>query len=399
MSHQNQLSRWMQEVSSRMPHLSKPQATVLALLSFGMVVVQSSGISRLSLFLALLLDEQENTLRQRLREWYYDAPDKRGQQRQQVDVTTCFAPLLRWVLANWSPTDRRLALALDASTLRQVFTVLSVSVMYRGCAIPVAWVVLPACEPGAWQPHWRRLLAALHGVIPAEWLVIVLTDRGLYAPWLYRAIQANHWHPFMRINTQGLVRPHGQVAFRPLRSLVSVGEAWRGTVECFKTAASRLSCTLVARWEAGYTDPWLIVTDLPPETSDALWYGMRSWIEQGFKDCKRGGWHWEQTKMTDPARANRLWLVMAVATLWVVSVGGAADAHLPASRWQVLPTRPIARPTAKHRLSPRRLSCFTRGILTVLARLIRSEPIPMAAFVPEMWSSSPLSMAHRYVPF
>jgi len=103
--------------------------------------------------------------------------------------------------------------------------------------------------------------------------------------------------------------------------------------------------------------------------------------------------------MTDPARANRLWLVMAVATLWVVSVGGAADAHLPASRWQVLPTRPIARPTAKHRLSPRRLSCFTRGILTVLARLIRSEPIPMAAFVPEMWSSSPLSMAHRYVPF
>jgi len=165
MSHQNQLSRWMQEVSSRMPHLSKPQATVLALLSFGMVVVQSSGISRLSLFLALLLDEQENTLRQRLREWYYDAPDKRGQQRQQVDVTTCFAPLLRWVLANWSPTDRRLALALDASTLRQVFTVLSVSVMYRGCAIPVAWVVLPACEPGAWQPHWRRLLAALHGVI------------------------------------------------------------------------------------------------------------------------------------------------------------------------------------------------------------------------------------------
>ncbi len=37
---------------------------------------------------------------------------------------------------------------------------------------------------------------------------------------------------------------------------------------------------------------------------------------------KRGGGPWHQTKMTDPERAERLWLAIAVATLWVVSVGG-----------------------------------------------------------------------------
>jgi hypothetical protein len=43
------------------------------------------------------------------------------------------------------------------------------------------------------------------------------------------------------------------------------------------------------------------------------------------KDSKRGRWHWEQTKMTDPARAEWLWLIIAVATLWTVAVGCAAE--------------------------------------------------------------------------
>ena len=46
----------------------------------------------------------------------------------------------------------------------------------------------------------------------------------------------------------------------------------------------------MALWEDGYKDPWLILTDLPPEASDAGWYGLRAWIEQGFKITKRAGW-------------------------------------------------------------------------------------------------------------
>src|SRR5918911_5622997 len=60
-------------------------------------------------------------------------------------------------------------------------------------------------------------------------------------------------------------------------------------------------------------------------------------IEGGFKDIKRGGRQWHQTKMTDPARATRLWLAIAVGTLWAVSVGGEVDATLPASSLQELP--------------------------------------------------------------
>lgn len=214
--HPTALSQWAGEVSTHLPHLSKPQAMVLALYSFGMVLVQSCGISRIVCFLSGVTDYREEALRQRLRESLYDEVDKRGGQRQTLEVQTCFAPLLKWVISWWESGDSRLALALDASTLGQQFTVLSISVMYRGCALPVAWVVLAATRQGAWMPHWKRLLRCLRGVVPDDWTVIVLTDRGLYSKTLYRAIQRNGWHPMMRINRQGLFRPVGQDRFHPL---------------------------------------------------------------------------------------------------------------------------------------------------------------------------------------
>jgi hypothetical protein len=82
-----------------------------------------------------------------------------------------------------------------------------------------------------------------------------------------------------------------------------------------------MPCTLLACWSEGHDEPWLVLTDLPPEASHAVWYGLRTWIEQGFKIIKGGGWEWQNTRMEDAGRVERLWLVMSVATLWVVALG------------------------------------------------------------------------------
>ena len=117
----------------------------------------------------------------------------------------------------WQGTQ--LALAIDATTLGQRFVVLAVSVVYRGCAIPVAWVILPAGAKHAWRREWLRLLRRLRPAIPRGWTVIVLADRGLYAPWLFRRITRLGWHPFLRINTGGSFRPAGAPCWRPLTTL------------------------------------------------------------------------------------------------------------------------------------------------------------------------------------
>jgi hypothetical protein len=148
-------------VSRHLPHLSRPQARVLALWSFGMVFASRGGITQIAALLALLVGSSEESLRHCLREWLYGAADKKGAHRQEVKVADCFGPLLRWVLEHWPQGERRLALALDATTLGQRFTVLSVSVLVRGCAIPVAWKVLVYNVNGSWRPQWEIVLDAL----------------------------------------------------------------------------------------------------------------------------------------------------------------------------------------------------------------------------------------------
>ena len=109
--------------------------------------------------LGLVLGCAWQTVRQRLREWYWDADDKPGLNRREVDVRRCFAPLARWVLAHWSGT--RVALAMDATSLGDRLTILTISIVYKGCAVPIAWKILPGNQKHAWNPEWLALLALL----------------------------------------------------------------------------------------------------------------------------------------------------------------------------------------------------------------------------------------------
>ena len=386
MSSAPSVTQWTQLVATQLPHLSRPQATVLALWSLGLVLARSCGLTAVSVFLAGLQDRKENTVRQQLREWCYEAPAKRGAQRQALVVEACFAPLLRWVLHWWQ--GPQLALALDATTLGDRFAVLAISVLYRGCAIPVAWAVLPATVTGAWKIEWLRLLQHLHAPVPATMTVIVLAARGLYARWLFRAIVHLGWHPLLRVNAGGLFRPRGRARWRPLSSFAPApGTRWQGPGRAFKTRP--LAGTLLACWEPGPADRWLLMTDLPPAASSAAWYGLRAWIEQGFKLTKRGGWQWQRTRMTHPARAARLWLAVAVATLWLVSVGGAAEDTIACNT--VLDVTELVGVQRRQRQATRvrLVSVFRRGWSTILVALLRQEPLPTGRLIPEPWPVLP----------
>src|SRR6266446_1591547 len=227
MSCHPRVTEWTLTIQAHLPHLSKPQATVLALWSLGMVLARSCALTAVSAFLAPWLKRKEPTVRQQLREFCYEATAKRGSTRCALAVEPCFVPLLAWVIAQWEGTQ--LALALDATTLGTRFTVLAISVVYRGCAIPVAWTVLPATAKHAWRREWLRMLRQVRRAVPRTWTVIVLADRGLYARWLFRRITRLGWHPFLRINTGGTFRPAGAPCWRPLAPCAPrPGPSWRG---------------------------------------------------------------------------------------------------------------------------------------------------------------------------
>jgi hypothetical protein len=137
----------------------------------------------------------------------------------------------------------------------------------------------------------------------------------------------------------------------------------------------------------------VILTDLLPQEALVSWYGLRTWTLGGFKDFKRGLWGWHHSKMQHASNVERLWLAMAVAQLWCVSLGCQAEVRQEECFRQsppgsALPARHIACKRRKRSLSQlpaRRLSCVVRGKLELLAMLFLCQPFAVGLLQAEVW--------------
>ena len=96
-------------IETHLPHLSQPQLTGLVLWVCGAILAGSACQNAVAS--ALSPWRNWNNLRQYLREWLYDGSDRTSPCQTELDVSLCFAPLLRWVLTWWR--SGRLALAVD----------------------------------------------------------------------------------------------------------------------------------------------------------------------------------------------------------------------------------------------------------------------------------------------
>ena len=166
--------------------------------------------------------------------------------------------------------------------------------------------------------------------------VVVLCDRGLASPKLWKQVLGQGWHPYMRYPKNFTFCAEGGRRL-PTRAFVSRPDtAWTGSGTAFGPDAAKRRCTLLAVWYVEQEEPWTILTDLPPKEAGVNWYALRSWIELGFKPAlgpdrgavKSLGWQWQKTRRTDPARISRHWFVLPVATLLTLAYGTRVeDAH------------------------------------------------------------------------
>ena len=375
--------RMQQIIETHLPHLSRPQLTGHSRRQ----VPERRGLRTLKPW------GRWNNLRQYLREWLYDGSDRARPCRTELDVSLCFAPLLRWVLSWWR--SGRLALAVDPTLKGDQTTAIVISVVYRGCAIPVAWRIHRATQRGSWMDPTVELLRKLAPAVPKEMTVIVLCDRGIASPKLWRQIRAQGWHPYMRYRKN--VSFCAQDGRRlPAQHFVSRPDtAWIGRGTAFSTPNAKRRCTLLAVWYVEQEEPWIILTDLPPEDAGPSWYALRFWIELGFKPAlgleavKSLGWKWDKTRRTDPARVSRHWLVLSVATLLALAYGTRVeDAHDRRIAPGNLRTPP--KTSAPRRRDPwgrpvRTVSIIRHGIDWLRRLLLRGRLWSRVWLLPEPW--------------
>ena len=394
-----------QTVTQFLPDLRPSQVTGLVLWVYGTVTSWSSCQN--AVVTALCVMGNWNNMRQYLREWLYDGRDRSSPCRVQLDVRSCFVPLMRWVLTWWQ--SDRLALAIDPTMKGDQITSIVISVVYRSCAIPVAWHVLPANKPGPWIDQVVELLKLLSDAVPQSMRVLVMYDRGLRSPRLWEQICSVGWHPYTRQSINTVFCPDGGTRL-PARFLVpGPGHAWIGTGTAFRNPSKRRRGTMIVVWDDDQDEPWVVMTDLSPGEAGVCWYELRFWIELGFRALKSVGWQWHKTRRTDPDRVSRHWLVLSVATLWALAYGtraeDALDMGIHPSRLRAPPK--ILSPTHRSAVTKptylsgaarqgRAVSVLRQGIIWLSRLLHRGRLWQKVWLLPEPWPEPPQNLKVAY---
>ena len=142
----------------------------------------------------------------------------------------------------------------------------------------MAWHIRHADQPGSWMDPTVELLQALAPAVPENMTVIVLCDRGIASPKLWKQILAQGWHPGMRYRKNITFCADGGRRLPAQRFVSRPDTAWIGRGTAFSTPKAKRRCTLLVVWYSEQEEPWIILTG---DQVGPSWYALRFWIDQG----------------------------------------------------------------------------------------------------------------------
>jgi len=311
-------------VDPAIPDSSRERLEVLVL---GIIGSQSSSPAQMAraVYRSQLSDAQPASIERRLRRTENDA---------HLNAHQCFEPLAQAWLAQDPP--QRAVIIVDPTTQDDRVVKITVSVWYRGRALPLVWDVYPANQPLDKPGFGERINALLNrtqDLLPVGTDVLCLADRAFGSPQFTDLIEARGWSYIVRV--QGQTRCRDQVSGERRVDELVTGHRQRAHLkgEVFKGRGWR-QARVVVYWRRQQDAPLCLVTNL--SRNAATWqiirlYRRRFAIEAAFRDEKSRGWQWEENPVTDVDHTRRLLVGLALAIWLAVAVGSQVAAeHLAA---------------------------------------------------------------------
>lgn len=292
------------------PHwLDKRHFQTLAWMIVGLI---ESGLISLTAW-APVVDSRANFAQSTVRRF------RRWLANERIKVHSLYGPLIQEALTEWGTST--LYLALDTSMLWDQYCLIRISVIYRGRAIPLVWEVIAHGSSSVAFATYRSLLDKALTLLPLKGEVIFLADRGFADTELMAYVkQTLHWHWRIRIKSSFLV-------YRQGKRFIKVGhiELKRGQARFWHNVAITGHCFgpvhLALAKPHGVKETWFIVSDQPTDVTTFDEYGLRFDIEENFLDDKSNGFQLESSLLRSADALNRLCLVLALTTLFLVCQG------------------------------------------------------------------------------
>jgi len=239
-----------------------------------------------------------------------------------VDVAAYYRPFIQTAMAGWAGKD--ILLAVDGTSPNGACLVCRVAVCFRGRSFPLCWMTFDTRSHSISYARYVAVLELARTLLPAGCRITLLGDRGFGHRQLMKWCRRAGWDYLLRVKGDSrVILPDGSRrrldAWRPRpQALMHLAD-----VRLLGEGGERVGPLHVhiALAPEPADEPWYLASNSPYGCAALANYRCRYNIEHSFHDDKSGGWNWEDSPLTAPVQADRLCLIMAVATLYVVTEG------------------------------------------------------------------------------
>ena len=249
-----------------------------------------------------------------------------------VTWTLHFLPFIDVVLS--SLAHQALVLAIDGSEVGRGNVALMVSVIYRGRALPVAWVVVAGQKGHFPEATHIELLERVKSILPSGADVVLLGDGEFDGVELQSWVNAVGWRYVCR-TARNCVILDGDEQLHLYDLALYPGQCI-GLDEVLVTNARYGPVHVIVWWGRDQNDPLYLVTNIELVAEACYFYKKRFRIETFFSDQKSRGFHLQKSHITDADRLSRLLIAACIAYLWMIYLGTVAQSE----GWQAIIHRP-----------------------------------------------------------
>ena len=218
-----------------------------------------------------------------------------------------------------------LVLIMDGSVVGRGGVALMIHVVYKGRALPLAWLVRSGKKGHFPEDLHVALVQQVHKLLPPGAQVVLLGDGEFDGTTLQHTVQAYRWSYVVRTGSHITVLWDGD-RFR----CETVGACIKpGTLvelrEVRVTEAAYGPIMLLCCWAPGYKDPLYLLTNMAAADEAYRVYAKRFRIETFFSDQKSRGFHLHKSHLADPTRLSRMLMAACLAYIWIIYLGALCE--------------------------------------------------------------------------
>jgi hypothetical protein len=254
-----------------------------------------------------------------------------------IDHATIYPNLVKTVFADWR--GHKIYLALDSSSLWDEFVIVRIALIYRGRALPLSWIVLKQQSTMVAFEKYKQILKEAAAVLPKGCPVVLLADRGFDDNDLFCAARDLGWGFRIRLKKSLRIYRVSKPCLSVGRLMPAKGKAlFLHKVWITDRRFGPVYLALAHVQTRNGFEEWAILSDDPTDLHTFDEYGLRFDLEENFLDDKSAGFQLESGEIRDSDALARLGLILATATLYLVSTGTAIVSlglrHAVDTHWQ-----------------------------------------------------------------